>query len=49
MKPEKVNGKVRIFKSELNDQKLKIKFFKQSLMHKAVTIKQTLSDLSVMK
>ena len=49
MKSEKINAKVRIFKSELNDKKLKIKFFKQSLIHKAVTIKQTLSDLSVMK
>ena len=49
MKPEEMNAKVRIFKSELNDKKLEIKFFKQSLIHKAVTIKQTLSDLSVMK
>ena len=48
MEPEKMNAKVRIFKSELNDKKLKIKFFKQSLIHKAVTIKQTLSDLIVM-
>ena len=49
MKPEKMNAKVRIIRSELNDKKLKIKFFKQSLIHKAVTMEQTLSDLSVMK
>ena len=49
MTPEKMNAKVKIFKSELNHKKLKIKFFKQSHTHKAVTIKQTLSDLSVME
>ena len=40
-----MNAKVRVFRSELNDI-TKMKFFKQSLIHKAVTIKQTLSDLS---
>ena len=36
MKPEKMNAKVRFFKSELSDKKLIIKFFKLCLIHKAV-------------